>query len=75
MKARLKAKIKKNQNQLKMKNSQKYLKMDQLSAIKSLKEFVLLKDKLDYISKNFDSNFNSAGKNCLKKLAKDEKRD
>ena len=38
LKARLKAKIKKNQNQLKMKNSQKYLKMNQLWLIKSLKQ-------------------------------------
>ena len=35
---------------------------------------MLLKDKLDYIFKNFDSNFNSAGKSFLKKLAKDEKK-
>ena len=30
-------------------------------------------DKLDYIFKNFDTNFKNAGKNVLKKLAKDEK--
>ena len=35
---------------------------------------MLLKDKLDFIFKNFDSNFNSTGKNFLKKLAKDEKK-
>ena len=35
---KIKSKDKKDQNQLKMKNSQKYLKMDQLSAIKSLKK-------------------------------------
>ena len=38
LKARLKAKIKKNQNQLKTKNSQKYLKMSQTWLIKSLKK-------------------------------------
>ena len=38
LKARLKAKIKKNQNQLKTKNSQKYLKMNQPWLIKSLKK-------------------------------------
>ena len=38
LKIRLKAKIKKNYNQLKTKNSQKYLKMHQLSLIKSLKK-------------------------------------
>ena len=34
---------------------------------------MLLKDKLDYTSKNFSQNFNSTGKNFLIKLAKDEK--
>ena len=41
---------------------------------KKPKEIVLLKDKLDFIFKNFDSNFNSTGKNFLQKLAKDEKK-
>ena len=35
-------------------------------ADKKPKEIVLLKDKLDYIFKNFDSRFNSNGKNVLK---------
>ena len=35
---------------------------------------MLLKDKLDFIFKNFGSNFNSTGKNFLAKLAKDEKK-
>ena len=35
---------------------------------------MLLKDKLDFIFKNFVSNFNSTGKNFLIKLAKDEKK-
>ena len=35
---------------------------------------MLLKDKLDFIFKNFGSNFNSTGKNFLTKLAKDEKK-
>ena len=35
---------------------------------------MLLKDKLDFIFKNFDSNFNSTGKTFLIKLAKDEKK-
>ena len=34
---------------------------------------MLLKDKLDYTSKNFSPNFNSTGKNFLIKFAKDEK--
>ena len=41
---------------------------------KKSKEIVLLKDKLDFIFKNFDSNFNSTGKKILIKLAKDKKR-
>ena len=35
---------------------------------------MLLKDKLDFIFKNFSSNFNSTGKTFLIKLAKDEKK-
>ena len=36
--------------------------MNQLWLTKSLKKNVQLKDKLDHIFKNFDSNFNSTGK-------------
>ena len=43
-------------------------------ADKKSKENVLLKDKLYFIFKNFDSNFNSIGKKILIKLAKDEKK-
>ena len=43
-------------------------------ADKNSKEIVLLKDKLDHIFKNFDSNFISTGKKFLIKLAKDEKK-
>ena len=35
---------------------------------------MLLKDELDFMFKNFDSNFNSTGKIFLKKLAKDDKK-
>ena len=41
---------------------------------KEPRKIVLLKDRLDYIFTNFSSNFNSTGKNFLKKLAKDEKK-
>ena len=41
---------------------------------KEPRKIVLLKDWLDYIFTNFSSNFNSTGKNFLKKLAKDEKK-
>ena len=40
---------------------------------KKPKKIVLLKDKLDFIFKNFGSNCNSTGKIFPKKLAKDEK--
>ena len=43
-------------------------------AEKKSKEIVLLKDKLDFIFKNFDSNFNSTGKNFATKLSKNEKK-
>ena len=43
-------------------------------AHKKPKEIVLLKDKLDFIFKNFGSNFNNTGKKVLIKHAKDEKR-
>ena len=36
-------------------------------------KIVLLKDKLDFLFKNFGSSFNRTGKNFLTKLAKDEK--
>ena len=42
---------------------------------KKPKKVVLLKDKLDFIFKNFDSNFNSTKKKFLIRLAKDEKKD
>ena len=41
---------------------------------KKPKKVVLLKDKLDFIFKYFDSNFNSNGNNFLTKLAKDGKK-
>ena len=41
---------------------------------KEPRKIVLLKDRLDYIFTNFSSNFNSTGKNFLKKLAKDEEK-
>ena len=43
-------------------------------ADKKSKEIVLLKDKLDFIFKNFDVNFNSTGKNFVTNLAKNEKK-
>ena len=42
--------------------------------VKESRKIVLLKDRLDYIFTNFTSNFNSTGKNFLKKLAKYEEK-
>ena len=72
---KIKSKDKKESEPIKNEKQSEVLKDGSTVGDKKPKEIVLLKDKLDYISKNFDSNFNSAGKNCLKKLAKDEKRD
>ena len=75
MKAKLKAKIKKKKSEpIKNEKQSEIVKDESTVADKKPKEIVLLKDKLDYIFKNFDSNFNSAGKSFLKKLAKDEKK-
>ena len=41
---------------------------------KEPRKIVLLKDRLDYIFTNFSANFNSTGKNFLKKLAKYEEK-
>ena len=38
------------------------------------KEILLLRDKLDFIFKNFDQNFNNAGKNFLKILPRMKKK-
>ena len=75
MKARLKAKIKKELEPIKIEEQSQVLKEELTVADKKSKEVVLLKDKLDFIFKYFDSNFNSTGKKCLIKLAKEEKKD
>ena len=63
LKARLKTKIKNNQNQpIKNEEQSEVLKDKSTVVDKKSKEIVLLKDKLDFIFKNFDSNFNSTGK-------------
>ena len=74
LKARLKTKIKINQNQPTKNEEQSEVLKDKSTVVdKKSKEIVLLKDKLDFIFKNFDSNFNSTGKKILIKLSKDEK--
>ena len=75
MKTRLKAKNKKESEPIKNEEQSEVLKDDSTVTDKKPKEIVLLKDKLDFIFKNFGSNVNSPGKNFLIKLGKDEKKD
>ena len=74
MKARLKANNKKESESAKHEEQSEAIKDESTMTDKNPKEIVLLKDKLDYIFKNFGSNFNSTGKGFLKRLAKDEKK-
>ena len=67
-------KIKKKIEPIKNEEQSEVLKDESTVVDKKPKKIVLLKDKLDFIFKNFDSNFNSTGKYFLKKLAKDEKK-
>ena len=53
---------------------QSVLKDESTVADKKPKEIVLLKDKLDYIFKDFSANFDSAGKNFVKSLLRMKKR-
>ena len=59
---------------IKNKEQSQVLKDESTVDDKKPKEIVLLKDKLDYIFKNFGSNFNNTGKTFLIKLAKDEEK-
>ena len=70
---KIKGENKKESEPIKNEEQSEVLNDQSTMADKKLKEIALLKDKLDYIFKNFGSNFNSIGKNVLKKLAKDEK--
>ena len=60
---------------MKIKNEEQseIIKDESTVTDKKPKEIVLLKDKLDFIFKNYDQNFNSTGK-TFKKLAKYEKK-
>ena len=71
---KIKSKNKKESKPIKNEEQSKIVKDESTVADKKSKEIVLLKDKLDFIFKNFDQNFNSTGKNILTKLAKDEKK-
>ena len=70
---KIKGKNKKESEPIKNAEQLEVLKDQSTMADKKPKEIVLLKDKLDYIFKNFGSNFNSTGKKFLKRLAKDQK--
>ena len=71
---KIKDENKKELELIKNEKQSKIVKDESTVADKKPKEIVLLKGKLNFIFKNFDQNFNSPGKNFLKKLAKDEKR-
>ena len=64
----------KNKKELEPIKNEEQSKDESTVADKKSKENVLLKDKLYFIFKKFDSNFNSIGKKILIKLAKDEKK-
>ena len=71
---KIKSENKKESEPIKNEEQSEVLKDESTVADKKPKEIVLLKDKLDFIFKNFGSNFNNTGKKYLIKLAKDEKR-
>ena len=71
---KIKDKNKKELEPIKNEEQSEVLKDESNVADKNPKEIVLLKDKLDYIFKDFGGNFNSTGKNFLKILANDEKK-
>ena len=72
--SKIKSENKKESEPIKNEEQSEVLKDESTVADKKPKEIVLLKDKLDFIFKNFGSNFNSTGKKFLIKLAKDEKK-
>ena len=71
---KIKGGTKKESEPIKNEEQSEVLKDESTMADKKPKEIVLLKDKLDFIFRNFGSNFNSTGKKFLIKLAKDEKK-
>ena len=71
---KVKGKNKKELEPTKNKKQLEVRKDEPTVADKKPTKIVLLKDKLDFISKNFGSNFNNTGKKYLIKLAKDEKK-
>ena len=73
-KDKIKNEDKKELEPIKNEEQSKIVKDESTVTDKKPKEIVLLKDKLDFIFKNFGQNFNNTGKNVLKKIGKDEKK-
>ena len=71
---KIKGENEKESEPIKNEEQSEVLKDESTVVDKKPTKIVLLKDELDFIFKNFGSNFNSTGKNFLKKLAKDEKK-
>ena len=71
--SKIKSEDKKESKPIKTEEQSEPIEYQSTMADKKPKEIQPLKDRLDYIFKSFASNFNSTGKNFLKKLAKDEK--
>ena len=71
---KIKGENKKESEPIKNEEQSEVLKDESTVADKKPKTIALLKDKLDFIFKNFGSNFNSTGKKFLINLAKDEKK-
>ena len=72
--SKIKSKDKKQSEPIKNEEQSEATKEESTIAHKKHGKIVLLKDRLDYIFKNFGSHFNSTRKYFLKKLAKDEKK-
>ena len=75
LEGKIKSKNKKESEPIKNEEWSKIVKDESTVADKKSKVIVLLKDTLDFIFTNFDQIFNSTGKNFIKRLAKDEKKD
>ena len=65
---------KKELEPIKNEEQSEVLKDESTVADKKSKKILLLKDELDFIFKNVDSNFNSTGKNFLQSLLRMKKR-
>ena len=72
--SKIKSDNKKELEPIKNKEQSEIVKDGSTITDKKPKEIVLLKDKLDFIFKNFGKNFNSTGKSFLRRLAKGEKK-